>query len=197
MTKMAECLTHYISPKIAAGQHPLKGGNGVFAVSPIAKGEMILVWGGDIVTGEQLAQIPPETRIYAVQVEENLYQVPVPHREPEAGDFINHSCNPTAGFRGQITLVALCDIQPGEEICIDYAMCDGSPYDEFTCACGTPACRGRVTGNDWRNPTLQRRYAGYFSPYLQRRIERLRQESKRRWARKDGRISRPTYLMTG
>jgi hypothetical protein len=53
-------------------------------------------------------------------------------------------------------------------------MSDGSPYDEFDCACGSPLCRGRVTGDDWQRHDLQARYAGYFSPYLQRRIERSR-----------------------
>ncbi len=57
---------------------------------------------------------------------------------------------------------------------IDYAMCDGSPYDEFDCECGSPLCRGRVTGEDWRNPELWQRYAGHFSPYLARRIDALR-----------------------
>lgn len=185
---MAEWLTHYISPKVAAGQHPDKGGNGVFATKPVCKGELILVWGGDIVTGEQLAQIPPNIRMYAVQVEEDLYQVPVPSRDREAGDFINHSCDPTAGFQGQIALVALRDIQPGEEICIDYAMCDGSPYDEFECACGAYNCRGRVTGDDWRSSALQTRYAGYFSPYIQRRIERVQAEKWQMATRQNGRL---------
>ena len=35
-------------------------------------------------------------------------------------------------------------------------------------------CRGRVTGEDWRNPALWERYAGHFSPYLERRIKALR-----------------------
>ncbi len=35
-------------------------------------------------------------------------------------------------------------IAAGEEICLDYAMCDGSEYDEFHCACGMQNCRGRI-----------------------------------------------------
>jgi len=42
-----------------------------------------------------------------------------------------------------------------------------------------------VTGNDWRDPTLWKRYAGHFSPYLQRRINALqREQSPRRRMRK-------------
>ena len=65
-------------------------------------------------------------------------------------------------------------IGPGEEICFDYAMCDGSCFDEFECDCGAPNCRRTITGNDWQNPELWERYAGYFMPYLQRRIDRLK-----------------------
>jgi hypothetical protein len=74
---------------------------------------------------------------------------------------------------GQITLVAIRDIEPNEEVCFDYAMSDSSDYDEFECHCGTTSCRTKVTGLDWKLPELQRRYRGYFSPYLQRRIDRM------------------------
>jgi hypothetical protein len=39
------------------------------------------------------------------------------------------------------------------------------------CQCGTALCRGVITGHDWRQPDLQRKYRGYFSWYLQRRIK--------------------------
>ena len=29
-----------------------------------------------------------------------------------------------------------------------------------------------MTGDDWKLPELQTRYAGHFSPYIQRRIEK-------------------------
>jgi hypothetical protein len=163
----------YVSPKLEARLLPEKGGHGVFACQPVQQGERLLVWGGDIVTLDQLALLPLSLRIYSVQVEEGLYLAARPYDEPETADYINHSCTPNAGFDGQIVLVAMRDIGPDEEICIDYAMCDGSPYDEFECHCGSPDCRGRVTGNDWQLPALQARYAGYFIPYLQRRITKM------------------------
>ena len=61
----------------------------------------------------------------------------------------------------------------GEELTFDYATCDCSDYDEFTCLCGEPTCRGVVTGSDWRKPELQARYVGWFSPYLVRKIAAL------------------------
>jgi uncharacterized protein len=159
----------YLAPQVEVLANPAKGGQGIYAQNPIHPGELILVWGGKIHTYEQYLQAPEARRPHFVQVEEDLY-LGTPE-VPEPADYVNHSCNPNAGFSGQIALVALREILPGEEICIDYAMCDGSPYDEFDCACGAPNCRGRVTGNDWQRPDLQQKYAGFFSPYLQRRID--------------------------
>lgn len=163
--------TCYLSPKLEGRVGP-DGSKGVYTLEPVTAGERVAVWGGEIVSEEQLPHIPPQLSPYSVQVEEGLYLVSS-HEGP--GDWVNHSCNPNAGLAGQIVVVAMRDIAVGEEVCFDYAMSDGSPYDEFDCSCGVTNCRERVTGNDWRNPTLQARYAGYFSPYLQRRIARLQE----------------------
>ena len=54
-------------------------------------------------------------------------------------------------------------------------MIDGDSEERMECRCGTPSCRGVVTGDDWRLPELQARYAGSFSWYLAERIRRLRE----------------------
>ena len=169
---MFERQTSYLSPKLEARPRPEKGGCGVYACEWIRAGELLAMWGGDVVTGDTLIYLAPRVRQHTIQIEENLYLIP--SRPPEPADFVNHCCDPNAGLSGQIGLVALRDMAPGEEVCFDYAMSDGSPYDEFDCACNAPNCRGRVTGNDWARPELWERYAGHFSPYLQRRIDRLR-----------------------
>lgn len=172
---MEKRFTHHVSPKLEARPNPAKGYFGLYAKTFIPAGELLVMWGGDIVTGAQLARLTERERMHSIQVEDDLYQVP--YREPEPGDYTNHSCNPNAGLKSPITLVAMRDIAAGEEVCFDYAMCDSTPYDEFECGCGAPDCRGRVTGNDWQRPELQARYDGYFSPYLQRRIDALRGET--------------------
>ena len=53
---------------------------------------------------------------------------------------------------------------------IDYAMIDGDPQERMECACGAAHCRKVITGDDWRLPELQRRYAGFFSRYLEDRF---------------------------
>lgn len=108
---------------------------------------------------------------YALQIAEDLViGLPNPtHDEP--GEYFNHSCNPNAGFKGQICLVALRAIAAGEAVCFDYAMVLSKPDNRFECRCGTPRCRGAVTGEDWKDPELQRRYTGFFSLYLQEKID--------------------------
>lgn len=60
------------------------------------------------------------------------------------------------------------DISAGEELTSDYALFDD--YDgTMERRCGTPSCRGTVSGRDWQRPDLQRKYGSYFSAYLLRR----------------------------
>lgn len=161
----------WLNPKLHAAPHPEKGGMGVFAQTAVEAGERLMVWGGAIVDAQELRQLPLVNQQHSVQVEEGLYLASV--IPDDDADYINHSCEPNAGLQGQIVIVAMRAIEPGEEVCFDYAMSDSSAYDEFECQCGSPRCRGRVTGDDWLRPELQERYRGYFSPYLQRRIDQL------------------------
>ena len=162
----------YLNPKCDSGQFEEKGGCGVFAREPIKKGELICLWGGRIVAEDEL---DPNMQFFTqriLQIEEGLYlEAPTPL---EPADCFNHSCEPNVGFSGQIGLVAMRDIKSGEELNFDYAMCDGTSYDEFTCYCGSESCRGSVKGSDWSIPELWEKYNGYFMPYLARRIEALK-----------------------
>lgn len=164
----------YLSPKLESRPNPQKGGWGVFAIAPIQKGELLALWGGRILHASQLDPRLPNFAQVVLQIDEEFYLFSI---EEEAADHFNHSCDPNAGFFGQIGLVAMREIAPGEEVCFDYAMCDGSPYDEFECHCGAPNCRGRVTGEDWKRPDLWERYEGYFSPYIERRIRALKAQA--------------------
>lgn len=169
---MTETRIPYFSPLLEVRHVDEKGGSGVFARQPIPAGEHLVTWGGEIIDWAALQRLPHDVQSRkTVQIEENQFLLTV--GDPDPGDYVNHSCNPNAGLKDCNVLVAMRDIAVGEEVCIDYAMCDGTPYDEFECACGAPNCRGHFTGNDWRLPELWTRYAGYFSPYLQRRIAKL------------------------
>lgn len=160
----------YLTPKAKPQAKP-DGQMGIFAVAPIARDEIVAVWGGEILTRAQVEQLPKQYQHYAMQVEEDFYLAGI---NQDDTNFFNHSCDPNLGLSGQMVLLALRDIPAGQELCFDYAMTDGSDYDEFACLCGTPLCRKIVRGSDWQNPALWERYRGYFIPYLQRRIDCLR-----------------------
>ncbi|HUI89914.1 MAG TPA: SET domain-containing protein-lysine N-methyltransferase [Anaerolineales bacterium] len=161
----------YLSPKLENRPHAEKGDCGVFARERIGAGELLTLWGGKILSASEIDRNMRNFTQQVLQIEEEFYLM-APDMEPS--DCFNHSCDPNAGMSGQIGLIAIRDIKPDEEICLDYAMCDGSSYDEFDCQCGSPNCRGRITGEDWKRPELWERYEGYFSPYLQRRIAALK-----------------------
>ena len=160
----------YISPKCEA--RDVNDGCGVFALDVLLKGELVSIWGGRVLHGNELDPSMPRFTQRVIQIDEDVYLLTAEEKEPN--DCFNHSCDPNLGFFGQVGLVAMRDIEPGEELTFDYAMSDGGPYDEFDCCCGSPKCRGRITGNDWKLPDLWEKYKGYFSPYLARRIERLK-----------------------
>ncbi|HRE47808.1 MAG TPA: SET domain-containing protein-lysine N-methyltransferase [Aggregatilineales bacterium] len=166
------------APRRIAWSNPKAGrrlteqaGWSLIALEPFATGELILTWGGVIVTTAQLQHIPEFARHRSIQVEENLHLCS--GLIDDVADCVNHSCSPNAGLRGQISLVALRDIAPEEEICFDYGTSDGDPNFYMPCFCGSANCRGKVTGEDWRLPELQAAYKGHFMPYLQRRMEML------------------------
>jgi len=167
----------FLSSKCESRYKSDKDMNGVFALQPINKGELIAIFGGFVLDWDSFKTLPEKNRSLSIQVEENYLLVPEAIGQ---GDYFNHSCDANAGLVGQIILSALRDIQAGEEVCFDYAMSDCSPYDEFDCLCGAHNCRKRVTGNDWQIKELQDRYAGFFAPHVQRRIteQRARQPRK-------------------
>jgi hypothetical protein len=149
-------------------------GWGSYATSMIPAGTTVAGFGGYVVPRRVLDTLTEERAGRSIQVDEDLYLLSA--ADPEPGDMLNHSCEPTCGLLGATILVALRDIAPDEELTFDYATCDGSDYDEFDCLCGTATCRTTITGSDWRLPDLHAKYAGWFSPYLAQRIARLSQQ---------------------
>lgn len=168
----------FLSPRCEGRFIPGLEMNGVFAIQPIKKGELIAIFGGAVMEWDTFKSLPDQLQSLSLQVEEDLYLVPETIGQ---GDYFNHSCNANAGLVGQITLYALRDIKAGEQVCFDYAMSDCSPYDEFDCQCGAHNCRGHITGNDWQIKELQDRYAGYFAPHIQRRIDEMKASQPRKF----------------
>lgn len=168
----------WMNPKLEI-RKSRKHGKGVFAKKDILKRERLAIFGGYVILIDELNTLPKELRDLPMQIEERFVLASQKIGKPENTDFFNHSCNPNSGFKGQIFLVAMRNIKEGEEITFDYAMVlsesDGSDMKfKMKCECGSQNCRRTVTEDDWKISELHTRYRGYFSQYLQERIDRLK-----------------------
>ena len=160
----------YRSPKTQVRESPIHG-KGLFAKAPIAAGEIVAVKGGHIVRKQVWDELEKELGPAEIQISEDLFIAPVQqdHRDGSML-YINHSCDPNIGPQGQIVFAAMRDIATGEELTHDWATTDDLDY-EMACNCDAPNCRGTITGKDWMIPELQRKYAGWFSWFLERKID--------------------------
>jgi SET domain-containing protein len=160
---------------------PVPGGRGLFAARPIAGGTRLFgedEWSDEeerrnfsTLSPQQVQELKPALRAVFLRYAYNTAPEAVTGAfRPEAVrhpvNFINHSCDPNAGYNGAGEIVALRGIAMGEEIRMDYGTYSFSFDHEFTCRCGASWCRGKVTANDW--PELVR--AGLRLPGFMRAL---------------------------
>lgn len=166
----------YLTPKATLRKGAING-CGAFATEKINKGEIVFVKGGYILSRETM--LIERIGYNYWPLSDDLFLAPKKDSSEEEREkillAINHSCNPNCGIRGEITGVAMCDIDINEELTMDYAMLDDESDESYNlmCTCGEKNCRGIITGKDWRLPELQRRYKGYFATYLKEKIDSL------------------------
>lgn len=164
----------YLSEKVRVKKCGIHN-RGVFAARPIRKDEVIAVWGGYIITQREFDRLRRKRfkniDDYATKVADGFYLVSCRQGGLEDDDFFNHSCEPNAGIKGQIMMVAMRPIAAGEEVTYDYAMTDAGFDYSFRCQCGARPCRKVITTSDWKKPALQKKYKGYFSWYIEEKIK--------------------------
>jgi uncharacterized protein len=159
----------YLSPKTRVGPSPIEG-RGLFARRRIRKGEIVAIKGGHVYDARTLARVKARVAVSYIQIADGVFIGALTAAEVRRNKiFINHSCEPNLGIRGQIVFVALRDIAADEELTYDWAMEENLAV-RTRCRCGARRCRRLLTGRDWKIPRLQRRYRGYFSAYLEDKI---------------------------
>lgn len=163
-----ECwLTPHAEPRPS-----LIDGTRLFATAPIATGDLVMRLGGQAIDDETLAGLTPPYSSVTVAAHTHLLIDPAhPVR------YGNHSCDPNLWHNDAITITARRDIEPGEELTIDYATHTGIETWAMPCRCGSPLCRDTVTGNDWRLPELQHAYRTHWAPPL---LDRIHAQHSRR-----------------
>lgn len=170
----------WMNPKLEV-RESLLGGRGVFTRERIDANEMIFVMGGYILTLEEDNDFRGEVADKAIEISDYFFIGPRSKEDMERmpQHYVNHSCEPNAGFKGQIFMMAMRTVDPDEEITYDYAMVmcpnpESNSFFSMPCRCGRASCRKTITEDDWEIPELQERYYGWFQWYLQEKIDRRR-----------------------
>ncbi|MBL0131638.1 MAG: SET domain-containing protein-lysine N-methyltransferase [Chitinophagaceae bacterium] len=162
-------LRHMIAEGIARHErgkksYRMKGnaiaGYGIYANRGIKKGEIIFKGEGRaqrIITKRFVEKNWNEEekmhfRRYAYPVSEELFILW--DDDPSEWAPQNHSCDPNTVFDGLDVLV-IKNISKGQEITLDYANFLDENMEPFYCQCGSPKCRGKITGAPSNSLTLR------------------------------------------
>ncbi|TPW18298.1 MAG: SET-like domain-containing protein [Halothiobacillaceae bacterium] len=118
-------------------------GMGVVCYKSFAKGDLIAVIAGEIITDirQHSLQIKPGVHLYDVHF---------------SGYFL-HSCSPNVMLdMKNLRVYATRAITPGDHLLMDYAQTEDVLFKQFPCSCGSKQCRGWITGKkeqiDEENP---------------------------------------------
>jgi uncharacterized protein len=160
----------WLHEDVVVGPSPVAG-RGLFARAPIRAGTMVSRLGGRLVSTAELRALlaAPGPYVDTVAVAADRHLILPPGTPNGLG---NHSCDPNLWWVGPYRLAARRDVAAGEELTNDYATGTGEDAFRMTCRCGSPLCRGTITGSDWRSPQLQVRYGPHWVPVLLHRMAR-------------------------
>lgn len=172
MKDLHEAWSHrWLNPKTEIKASPICA-VGVFAKEWIKKHEVIRVTGGLIVPKKDVLEynrlLNYEVDNIALDISDDFLMAPT-REDLQITATINHSCNPNSGFLDSITIIAMRDIAPGEEITWDYAFSQ-TTFPPFDCKCQQGHCRKVIKPEDWKIKEIQQKYGEYFSPYLKCRF---------------------------
>ncbi len=160
----------WINPKVEVRNSEF-GGKGLFAKETIEKDEIVIVWGGTLMTEETIKR-GNYRKGTSVEIGEGMYFAGKPSESPGTDDFLNHSCDPNLWLKDEVTLIMRRDIEKDEELTADYGTWVSRPEWKMECRCGSRLCRKMITGNDWKSAGLQKGYGDHLSPYLKERIKK-------------------------
>ena len=170
----------WTDPRIEIRNSPISG-DGMFAREPIKKDEVVCIVGGMVMTDSEFAAFQATHSFYnSIQIDKHLHLVEDPDITRSLDGSMNYSCDSSAWMDDEVTLVARQDIGSGEEVTVDYALftTQSNWMLDNRCHCRSPHCRRIITGDDWRRKDVQERYRNHFSPFINRRIEKLRKGSQ-------------------
>lgn len=145
-------------------------GKGLFARKIIKKGSPLFHFNGQI--GDDAHTNPK-----ALQIDEDKFL----ESTAKFDDFLNHSCEPNCYIDWQrLNLIALKDIQEGEELTYNYCTSDWDDVNlikdcSFKCKCGSKNCIGEVKGFRYLSMKQKKEIQKFISPFLR---NKFKQEQK-------------------
>ncbi|MCY7314893.1 MAG: SET domain-containing protein-lysine N-methyltransferase [Rubrivivax sp.] len=131
-------------------------GKGVFALQPMAKGERVMEYIGQVIGWpEALRRHPhdPEqpNHTFYFSLDDGSHVIDG-NVGGNAAKWINHACRPNCiadETEGRVFIHALRKIKPGEELFYDYGLIIDARHTaklkkDYACCCGSPQCRGTM-----------------------------------------------------
>jgi len=132
-------------------------GKGLFALRDIKKGEKILEFKGPIVTSSQAKDSDMDRygKLLgnALQIGKNKYIY-----LEESGRVANHSCNPNAGIRNDVELIAIKPIKKEQEIKYDYSCTMDEDCWTMKCSCKEKNCRKIIKDFKYLPKEIKKKY---------------------------------------
>ncbi|HWU75758.1 MAG TPA: SET domain-containing protein-lysine N-methyltransferase [Rhodanobacter sp.] len=147
--------------RIVARRSPIHG-NGVFAVSAIARGERVIEYKGKLLSHDEADELYAEgaetghTFLFTL----NDDYIIDANQGGNSARWINHSCEPNCRAvveesasgnprRDKVVIEAARNIKPGEELTYDYGIVLEIPHTArlkklWKCLCGSPRCSGTL-----------------------------------------------------
>ncbi|MEM5439946.1 SET domain-containing protein [Paraburkholderia diazotrophica] len=129
-------------------------GKGLFALRPIAAGERLIEYKGEVTSWQRAAARQRSEAGHTFVFGLSDGRVIDGSRGGNSARFLNHACAPNCEAietGDRVFIHALTDIAPGHELFIDYALViDGELNDavreQYACRCGTAGCRQSMLG---------------------------------------------------
>ena len=131
-------------------------GKGVFALKPIARGEVVIEYKGEIIDWPEALRRHPHdpsdpnhTFYFSLDDGSHVIDAKV---GGNAARWINHACEPNCEAdetEGRVFIKALRKLKPGKELFYDYGLVIDERMTpklkrEYACRCGSPRCRGTM-----------------------------------------------------
>lgn len=137
-----------------------KKASGVFAKQKIKKGELLFKVEGPTVK----YSFPPDYRLgpHWISVGKQKWLIPL---ENNPCNFLKHSCQPNTVLTGKNEVLALSEIQQGEELTIDDSITELDPRWKRKCNCGEKNCRKVIRSIQFLPEEIFKKYEPYVSDF--------------------------------